>query len=226
MHDPGDGTDRRSPAVGTASSVLCGRIRDEPDRSAIHRYAGGLFDDRAGGGGTSSEGGIERKGGKDSVSITTDFPDPDAALMLSQMKIETPFDESPFLEFAPGMRTGNGNWPIISLDPDVAGQREKRPADRPDHGQLCFNHRRLRELEHDTQGAGVSSLIVSNHSSLHNFRFGHLLVPWSVTQDKRCRAIADIAHECPQVSMWWSDEMGNSPVSEMDTARRARRRMP
>lgn len=50
------------------------------------------------------------------------------------------------------MRTGNGNWPIISLDPDVAGQREKRPADRPDHGQLCFNHRRLRELEHDTQG--------------------------------------------------------------------------
>lgn len=58
------------------------------------------------------------------------------------------------------------------------------------------------------KGAGVSSLIVSNHSSLHNFRFGHLLVPWSVTQDKRCRAIADIAHECPQVSMWWSDEMG------------------
>ncbi|WP_373653629.1 MULTISPECIES: hypothetical protein [unclassified Schlesneria] len=41
------------------------------------------------------------KAGRIQFRITTDFPDPDAALMLSQMKIETPFDESPFLEFAP-----------------------------------------------------------------------------------------------------------------------------
>ena len=41
------------------------------------------------------------KAGRIQFRITTDFSDSDAAAMLSQMKIETPFDDAPFLTFNP-----------------------------------------------------------------------------------------------------------------------------
>jgi hypothetical protein len=40
------------------------------------------------------------KQGKIQYSITTDFSDDDAVRLLSQMKIETPFDNFPFLQIA------------------------------------------------------------------------------------------------------------------------------
>ena len=41
------------------------------------------------------------KAGRIQFRITTDFSDSDAAAMLSRMKIETPFDDAPFLTFKP-----------------------------------------------------------------------------------------------------------------------------